>query len=267
MIACYDLQHRLPTYDFFCWLTHVRLLGATAITISRGRKFFMRKKWRSEETEKRLAHYLLPGPALAALPCCVGEDGNREIGSHLVPDLWREILRHDGKMPRLKSVLPPGDARYTVTIREHFHRPERNSDPQLWREFAQRIGARVFEEHDVAPVSLYERVAAYAGARMNFGVPNGPLSLLWWSRYPLCQFCDPETTARAFERQSIPLGTQVPWFLPNQRLIWEKPSMDGLMREFEAVDYDATDDFAKSINACYQAVRERKAGGGPGWGE
>jgi N6-adenosine-specific RNA methylase IME4 len=29
--------------------------------------------------------------------------------------------------------------------------------------------------------------------------------------------------------------------------------------------YDAADDFGKSIDACYEAVRERKAAGGPGW--
>jgi N6-adenosine-specific RNA methylase IME4 len=32
-------------------------------------------------------------------------------------------------------------------------------------------------------------------------------------------------------------------------------------------DYDAVDDFEKSVDACYAAVRERKAGGGPGWPE
>jgi hypothetical protein len=32
-------------------------------------------------------------------------------------------------------------------------------------------------------------------------------------------------------------------------------------------DYDAADDFAKSIDECYRAVRERKAAGGRGWPE
>lgn len=32
-------------------------------------------------------------------------------------------------------------------------------------------------------------------------------------------------------------------------------------------DYNATDDFGKSIEACYEAVRERVAEGGPGWPE
>jgi hypothetical protein len=31
-------------------------------------------------------------------------------------------------------------------------------------------------------------------------------------------------------------------------------------------DYNATDDFARSIEEAYRAIRERKANGGPGWG-
>jgi N6-adenosine-specific RNA methylase IME4 len=30
-------------------------------------------------------------------------------------------------------------------------------------------------------------------------------------------------------------------------------------------DYDAADDFSKSIDACYEAIRARRAAGGPGW--
>src|SRR5262245_38840122 len=189
MIACFDLQHRLPTYDFFCWLTHVKLLGATAFNIPRSRKFKMRKKWRPEETERRLANYILPGPALAGLPGAMGEEGDRTIGSHLVVDLWRDIQNNGGYMPRLKSVLPPGQIKYTVTLRQQAYKSEKNSDPDVWREFARRIDAHVFEDYSVQPIGLHQRVAIMAGARMNFGVPNGPLSLLYWTEYPLCEVC------------------------------------------------------------------------------
>ena len=30
-------------------------------------------------------------------------------------------------------------------------------------------------------------------------------------------------------------------------------------------DYDAADDFSRSIEECLRVVRERKAVGGPGW--
>jgi hypothetical protein len=34
----------------------------------------------------------------------------------------------------------------------------------------------------------------------------------------------------------------------------------------QANEYDGADDFARSIDECYRAIRERKAKGGPGWG-
>jgi N6-adenosine-specific RNA methylase IME4 len=45
------------------------------------------------------------------------------------------------------------------------------------------------------------------------------------------------------------------WMCWGDELAWTAP----------AADYDANDDFARSIDACYAAVRERKAKGGPGW--
>jgi hypothetical protein len=37
-------------------------------------------------------------------------------------------------------------------------------------------------------------------------------------------------------------------------------------RKKSANEYDGADDFARSIDECYRAIRERKAKGGPGWG-
>jgi hypothetical protein len=47
-----------------------------------------------------------------------------------------------------------------------------------------------------------------------------------------------------------------------QRISWRDLPADNTA---PPVDYDAADDFEKSINACYGAVRERMANGGPGW--
>jgi hypothetical protein len=230
VIACYDLHRRLPTYDFFNWLAHVRVLGATEITFSISPKLLMRKKWPHEETHKRLANYLLPGPKLAGLPARMGDDGDREIGTHLMADLWRDVQASGKEMPRLRSIFPPKRARYTVTIRETFWQQQKNSGP-VWRKFANVIGARIIEDTSRSPIDLYTRVALYAGAEMNFGVPNGPLSMLWWTRYPMTMMCDPEVTGPDWKRQETPVGSQVPWLLPNQRLVWETPTMDSLMAQ------------------------------------
>jgi len=235
LIACYNLHRRLPTFDFFNWLCHVKLLGAREITIAAQGKFIMRKKWPRHETIARLNNILLPGPKLARLPVRLGEDGDREIGSHMTRDLWDDALRLECDIPRLVSVLPPRDVRYTVTLRDCFHRPERNSDREVWTRFAKEVGALVIDDTSRAPISLYERVALYAGARMNFGIPNGPLGLLYYTEYPFCIFVDEDINGGDFKRQGHMEGTQVPWFRNNQRLIWRKPTLDALMDEFDGM--------------------------------
>jgi hypothetical protein len=39
-----------------------------------------------------------------------------------------------------------------------------------------------------------------------------------------------------------------------------------LPEKVPADDYNATDDFARSIEEAYRVIRERKQNGGPGWG-
>ena len=236
MIACYNLHRRLPTYDFFNWLCHVKLLGATEVTFAAQGKFMMRKKWPREETVRRLHDFLLPGPRLAGLPARLGEDGDREIGSHMTRDLWEDAQRLGCDIPRLRSVMPPVHlAAYTVTIRDCFYRPQRNSDRPLWTRFAREIGARIVDDTARAPIPFYERVALYAGARMNYGIPNGPLGLLYYTDYPFAVFVDEEINGADFKRQGHMEGTQLPWLRANQRLIWTAPRMDALMAEHDRV--------------------------------
>jgi hypothetical protein len=117
-----------------------------------------------------------------------------------------------------------------VTIRESFWNQHKNSQP-VWRKFADRIGARVIEDHSRTKIGLHERMALYAGAEMNFGVPNGPFSILWWTDYPMTMLCDPVITGPDWKRQEVMVGSQVPWLLPNQRLVWAEPTMDSLMAQ------------------------------------
>lgn len=226
--ALYDMSYRISTYDFFVWLVHVRELGANEIIIST--ENLRSKKWPIAETLQRLENYILPGPALAGLPCGLGRQG-KDVGSYSMAALAMLAGR---SFRRLKSVLPPRNERFTVTMRQTFHNTQKNSDDQIWRTFAREIGARVIEDHSIEPIGLHERMALYAGAEMNFGVPNGPMALLTLSDYPMTMMCDPATTAKGFAGHGIAVGEQIPYALRHQRLVWEKASMDNLMREFEA---------------------------------
>jgi hypothetical protein len=50
------------------------------------------------------------------------------------------------------------------------------------------------------------------------------------------------------------------------RALAETKAVDEIKNlEADADGYNADDDFAKSINVAYQAVRERVANGGPPW--
>src|SRR5215813_14447557 len=231
MIALYDLSVQPSTYDFFNWLAHVKLLGATRVHFKT--EPMRATKWNREEAFRRFENYIRPGPELAFLPHRIAYDGER-IGSIQLHDLTADLDRLQRPLSRLKTVWPPRAVKYTVTIRETFHNPHKNSDRDLWLAFAERIGAHVIEDTSRKPISLYERVALCAGAKMNFGVTNGPMGLLYYTEYPFVNFADPVATRKSFGGHKISPGDQVPWFLPTQRFVWEKPTMDNLMREFDA---------------------------------
>jgi hypothetical protein len=243
VIAQYDMSMgtrglpgmvRPTSYDFFNWLTHVRLLGATEITFRI--EPMNQTKWPIAESLKRFRNYIWPGVALAGLPCRVANEGEARVGSVMMFHLLEDLAKTGKELPRLRTVKPPGKARYTVTIRETFHNPHKNSDRDLWLKFAERIGAHVFEDDTRAATDLHERVALCAGAEMNFGVTNGPLSLLYYTPYPFRMFCDPVATAKSFGGHQIKPGDQIPFFLPGQRFVWKRPTMDDLMREVEVVE-------------------------------
>jgi hypothetical protein len=226
VIALYDLEHRYSTYDYFTWQTHVKLLGATEIVFKP--EPMRAKKYPAEEGRRRFRNYIQPGPALSDLPSRIGCDGDGKIGSVQLYDIAADLARLGRELPRMHSVLPPAAVKYTVTIRETGHNRHKNSDRELWLRFGQEIGARIIEDHAREPIGLYERIALYAGARMNFGVPNGPMGMLYFTDYPFRIFC-----------HRIAVGEQVPWFRPQQRLVWQKASMDGLLREVEAIERQA----------------------------
>lgn len=226
--ALYDLETRITTYDFFTWMLVMQAKGAREIVFKVNK--FNDRKWSAGEARQRFENYIRPGPDLAGLPSRIGFDGDGG-GGHMVQELMERPFQ------RLRSVFPAGAHRFTVTLRRCWHNKRKNSDEGVWRKFAELIGAHVIEDYDERPMGLYERVSLYAGAQMNFGVPNGPITLCTMTPYPVTIFCDPETTAGGFAAHDIRIGEQFPYALPNQRLVWEQATVDGLMREFKAMGF------------------------------
>lgn len=194
-------------------------------------------KWPVEESRKRVESYILPGPALAGLPCREGTDGDDNICGQ---DLAHIIAycKAGGRFERLKSVLPPSRERYTVTLRQSANLSHRNSEQVAWRVFAADIGAYVIEDYDVKPISLHERMALYAGAEMNFGVLNGPVALCHLADYPVMIF-RADSQAKLLRSRGVKDGGKFPWMLPHQHLIWQDDMIDSLRWNFAMLKHAA----------------------------
>lgn len=225
--ACYDLAVDVASFDFYSWLVMAAAKGATEIVFGVDR--VKTTKWPQDVVRRRFESIIAPGPALLGLPSRVGSRGERMHAPHM-----RELVmfyRAGNDFPRLKSVQPPAKARYTVTLRRDKRIPERNSNEPAWREFAAEIDALVIEDFEVVPIGLHERMAIYAGAEMNFTVPNGPAHLILLSDYPLMMF-DCQKSAGGYAACGMEFGSQCPWSGPHQRLIWEPDDLDVLRKHF-----------------------------------
>lgn len=226
-VALYDLSKHIAGFDFFPWLVMQRGHGAEEVVFDTRQPKF--DKWPLATVNRRIDSICLPGPALLGMPSSIGTEGTQFAGYH-----QRELvsLCYAGfKPPRLKSVLAPGKAQFTVTLRRTQRSTTRNSREQDWRTFAGEIGARVIPDYDDEPIDLHVRMALYAGAEMNFFVTNGPVMLCFLSEYPAMGF-DVQNSPMA--KFGVPYGEQYPFLLPQHRQIYEPDELRVIRKHFEA---------------------------------
>lgn len=230
--ARYDLNRYVASYDFFNWLVQARADGAGEVIFDI--KYPKITKWPREVVLQRFASFLYPGAALAGMKATIASSRDRDRGR----DLWRpqmEVLirrcREGLRIAQLESILPARKVRYTVTLRNDKRRPDRNSNRKAWTDFAAEIGALVIEDWDDRPIHLHERVALYAGATMNFFVPNGPMHLCSLTPYPMMCFFSAEQCG-GFTNAGMSWGEQYPWCGPDQILCWEPDEPDIIRRRF-----------------------------------
>lgn len=220
--ACFQLKHQSASFEYFLWLVLVQAMGATKIVIDH---YDMKLKWFSRKvTEERIENILLPGAALAGLYCKLGHYSPDMIVAR-APDLlpW---VKSGKSFKRLKSVKPSGVAKYTVTIRRHSLAPARNSNEEAWRAFAKEIDATIIEDYDTQPIHLHDRMALYAGAKMNYGVCNGPSALLSLTEYPVTMFVPKGSSQMSVVKAGVPWGEKYPWMLPNQHMVWRQDTLN-----------------------------------------
>jgi hypothetical protein len=235
MRALYDCGRYLTSFNFFEWLVQAEASGAQTVVFDI--RHMRADKWPAAVALKRFWSILWPGPALAGLkrevfaPGDLGKTEAQQVakpGGQPLVDFWKA----GGRFRRLRSVLPPGKARYTVTLRKTQRAPARDSDLSVWLPFAEEIGATVIRDYDEKPIELHERMALYAGAEMNFFVSNGPGVLCSFTEYP-CMLFNTVHARGSLLSDGIQDGAQYPWMLENQRTIWEEATAESLRHHFQ----------------------------------
>lgn len=232
MEARYDLKYMIAGFDFYHWLVTARERGATKIVF--GINDPKENKWQREEVIRRFHSIIEPGPALAKLEYRIGDGGSLNIATSHMRDFVLFCRKNGNEFKRLESPNKSSEKiEFTVTIRNEPRIPDRNSNIPAWEKFAQEIGATIIEDYADKEISLLRRMEIYSGARMNFGVPNGPMQLLMLTEYPVVMF-KTNMNAKAMMNHEVPFGTQLSWARKNQFLVWEDDNYDNLMRWFDA---------------------------------
>lgn len=186
-------------------------------------------KWSEEETLARYESILKPAVALAGLATREGEDGDLMVHSDIRVMV---AFSKTHAVEFLRSVLPPGKEKYTVTLRNTARAPSRNSNEEAWRKFAAEIGARVIEDYAVQPMHLHDRAALYSGAEMNFFVTNGPMYLCSMLGAPLmCFACNKDEST--WRKAGLNTPCDFPWSTDKQRFIFEDDTYENIVSHFE----------------------------------
>lgn len=141
----------------------------------------------------------------------------------------------------------------TITLRESYYWPQRNSNIEAWTAFAKTLKDRVifirdtdkadeplgdFETCATAARDLEKRTALYRRAKMNYFVSNGPAMLaMMGNKIPyICfmpkpsngYFCNSSEWLK--KNSGIERGDQWPWASSNQKMVWEDDTLDNITK-------------------------------------
>jgi hypothetical protein len=130
-------------------------------------------------------------------------------------------------------------------MRESFRNKWRDSNREEWAKVAEYLAKRgeklvVLEECENQPLSVEERMAIYANAKMNLAVGNGPMVLCWLSDAPYLSFQLPKGPEKEYQalveqwtRLGFPVGSQLSFRTPMQEIVWGPDDADLIIRKYE----------------------------------
>jgi 6-hydroxymethylpterin diphosphokinase MptE-like len=266
-IGC-DLGVIPASFDFIVWLVAAEMerarvgYGGLRITFLPGPRNGFRLDDLPpglDERQKLFENVVLPSLSMVGARFGVGAD--------LFPQIYTmraitEAHRQGSPVPQLDPQVSAreivearlGDRRpVVITLREADYWPARNSDLDAWLEFAKECGDVIFvrdtakadaplwdfETFPEASTDLHVRLALYQRAKMNLTVSNGPGILLWFSGAPFRTFVfpvpgyGPHTPDSWEAMQGFAWGEQAPWFGPDQRIIYERDTVENIRASLE----------------------------------
>lgn len=251
--ALYDLATARPTYNFCVWLERVWQEGYRKVAIRPGPKQgFQRKRFppvQSHERRFMLENVMLPAIPRFGLTLTDGGEWLEDFSFRRVVENYRGGLgiRHPEASVKARQLVSSWVRRpyITVTLRETPKHPERNSNMEAWcgfiAEAESRINVCVVPDTENAntgcgwaAINLDLRLALYEGAEMNFGVANGPTSMLYLMAAPYCVFkqivptVSPMTEKGWRKTAGLSIGEQFPWAGERQRMMWQDDTPEAL---------------------------------------
>lgn len=213
--AFYDLRTQPASWDFWCWLAGIGAHRVHTVAFDTTQRF--KYKEPQEIQQQLFDHVVLEICDLFNLMVEYRPQRDGDLTGHHIVKSLRNVPQFD--------LDPVG--RPTVTLRHTHKHQHRNSEREVWLEFAKEIDAHVIEDAFDEPISVKERIELYRRAPMNYGIIGGPMAACLYSNLPAMVWHPP---AAFHECYNLKPGNQYPWSMSNQTMIWETPTLDSLRK-------------------------------------
>lgn len=240
-ILLYDLSNRPASFDFVTCLATSMALGIKHVRFVYGG--WKPKNYSLKQAEERWQSIVEPASALYGIGYSIGERRGVEVNHMLRAAI--EVYKHTG---RIGKIIAPCVAKdyVTLTLRKSRN-PERDSNEEESRKWASQCDRKVIivPDNEDSALSLADRMRLYAGAYVNIGVINGPMTLGFHSDAPyICmrtigcaasQSTSPEFSAK----NGITTGFQFPWAVAGQRMSYLDDTSANIEFEYRAMEQRA----------------------------
>ena len=124
----------------------------------------------------------------------------------------------------------------TITLRNSIRNKWRDSSAS-WLDFIKTFDSNnivILEDKEENAMSVYDRMKIYSGAKMNYSIANGPITLLIHSDAPYRIWIGPAAKDLGLYSQmknaGLINGSQFPFKRINQELIWEMDTIESLIK-------------------------------------